>query len=138
MRNLGSEVKASYVAIQPQVLSGEATAVNGPSINRRGYKGAVLVCQVGNTTGTPTRFGVTFKAQERSGETDWVDISSATKTFSGETVATQNAQYDVNIDLKGVAVDIRAVCTPTFTAGSSPKIEVAAAWVLGEASVEPV
>ena len=138
MRNLGSEVKASYVAIQPQLASGEATAINGPAVNRRGYQGAILVCQVGNTSGTPTRFGVTFKAQHRSGETDWIDISGATKTWSGETVATQNQQDEIDVDLKGIAVDVRAVCTPTFTAGSSPKIEVAASWVLGEAAVEPV
>lgn len=138
MRNLSSEVKASYIAIQPQVLSGEATAVNGPTINRRGYQGAVLAVQIGNTTGTPTRFGVTFKAQEKSGETDWVDISGATKTFSGESVATQNQADEITVDLKGIARDIRAVCTPTFTAGTNPKIEVAATWILGEAAVEPV
>jgi hypothetical protein len=137
MRNLGSEVKASYVAIQPQVVSGEATAINGPAVNRRGYQGAVLVCQIGNTAGTPTRFGITFKAQARSGETDWVDISGATKTWSGESVATQNQQDEINIDLKGIARDIRAVVTPTFTAGTTPTLETAAAWVLGEAAVEP-
>jgi len=138
MRNLGSEVKASYVAIQPQLASGEATAINGPAVNRRRFRGAILVCQVGNTSGTPGSFRATFHAEERSGETDWIDISGATKTFSGESVATQNQQSEINVDLKGVAVDVRAVCTPTFTAGSSPKIEVAASWVLGEAAVEPV
>jgi hypothetical protein len=136
MKYTGSEVK-SLTAIMPQVASGEAAAINGPTIDRMGYQSAVVACQVGNSSGTPTRFGVTFKVQHKSGESAWADIASQTYTFSGETVATQNAIGEIDVDLRGCGRYVRCVATPTFTAGSTPLIQIGAIIVLGEAEVGP-
>lgn len=136
MKFTGSEVK-TLTAIMPQVASGEATAINGPDIDRRGYQSAVVACQLGNASGTPTRFGATFKVQHKSGESAWADVASQSYTFSGETVATMNNIGEIDIDLRGCGEYVRCVATPTFTGGSSPKIELGAVIVLGEAEVGP-
>ncbi len=138
MRDIAHEV-ATKTAIFPQVASGEATAIDGITIDRNGFYGAIFAVGLGNTSGAPTRFGITFKVQQKSGETDWVDVSGKSITFSGETVANQGRlSGEINVDLKSLARYIRCVATPTFTAGTTPKVEIAATVVLGEASVEPV
>lgn len=138
MKDVKSEVK-TVTAIQPQLASGESTAINGTTIDRLGYEGGVYACQIGNTSGAPTKFGITFKVQEKSGETDWVDVSGKTYTVSGETVASQSiASGEINVDFRGRARYTRLVATPTFTGGSSPGVEVGAVLVLGEAQVTPV
>jgi len=144
MKDLASEVK-TLTAIKSQVASGEATAINGYTIDKLGFESAIFALEVGDTTGTPTRFGVTFKIQESSGESavavaaNWADVSGMSKTYSGETVATQgDLGGEINVDLKPLGRYVRAVATPTFTAGSSPKINLGAVVVLGEAKVTPV
>jgi len=139
MKEVTSEIN-TLIAILPQVLSGESVAVNGPTVDRKGYQSAVCSVQVGNVGGdaAPTRFGVTVKVQEKSGETDWVDVSSKSVTFSGESVATMAQRGEIAVDLRGCARYIRAVATPTFTAGTNPALAISADWVLGEASVVPV
>jgi hypothetical protein len=137
MKDIKSEVKV-LTAILPQVASGESVAINGFTIDRLGYEGGVYSCLVGNTSGAPTTFGVTFKVQEKSGETDWVDVSGMTYIISGETVAQQGRlSGEINIDFKGCARKTRLVATPNFNGGSSPKVEIGAVLVLGEAQVEP-
>jgi len=131
MKDVASEV-LTYRGIQSQVASGESTAINGFTINRRGFYSAICRVEVGNTSGTPTRFGVTFQIQEKSGESAWADVTDALKTFSGESVATQAQQYEIPVDLRSREEYIRVKATPTFTAGSSPAIEIAANWILGE------
>jgi hypothetical protein len=136
MKNVAGEVKTA-MAILPQVASGEATAINGLTVNRRGLESAILEVELGNASGSPTRFGVTFKVQEQSGESSWADVAGYSKTFSGETSVTQATRYQMAVDLRPLGTNIRAVATPTFTAGSSPKVQIAAIWVLGEAAVAP-
>ena len=139
MKDVASEVKV-VTAIQPQTASGESTAINGITVDRLGYEGAVVACQVGNAGGdvAPTRFGVTFKVQYKSGETDWVDVSGKTLTVSGETVASgATAGGEINVDLKGCARYVRVVATPTFTAGTNPNLDICSTIVLGEAQVGP-
>jgi hypothetical protein len=144
MKDCASEIK-TLTAIKSQVASGEATAINGNTIDKLGFESGVFALQVGDTTGTPTRFGITFKVQESSGETaaaiatNWADVSGMTKTYSGETVATQgDLGGEINVDFKPLGRYVRCVATPTFTAGSSPKINIGAVVVLGEAKVVPI
>jgi hypothetical protein len=139
MKDAASEVKV-VTAIQPQTASGESVDINGITIDRLGYEGAVFACQIGNAGGdvAPTRFGVTFKVQHKSGETDWVDVAGKTFTVSGETVASESTVGgEINVDLKGCARYVRAVVTPTFTAGTNPNLDICSTVVLGEAQVGP-
>jgi hypothetical protein len=138
MDNITEQVKA-VTAIQVQVASGESVAINGFTIDRLGYDGGIYACQIGNAIGTPTSFGVNFKAQEKSGETDWVDVSGMTLTVSGETLASENTLTgEININFKGCGRYTRLVATPNFNGGTNPKVEIGAVLVLGEAQVYPI
>lgn len=138
MKDISTEVK-TLTAILPQVASGESVAINGFPIDRLGYEGAVVGCLIGNTSGDPTKFGVTFKMQHNSGEEDWADVAGYTYTVSGESTVNQaRLSGEINVNLKGFARNVRVVVTPTFTGGSSPSIEIGAVIVLGEAQVQPV
>lgn len=144
MKDCASEIK-TLTAIKSQVASGEATAINGYTIDKQGFSSGTFAVQVGDTTGTPTRFGITFKVQESSGETaaainaNWADVSGKSLTYSGETVATQgDLGGEINVDFRTLGRYVRCVATPTFTAGSSPKINIGATVVLGEAAITPV
>jgi hypothetical protein len=137
MKDLASEV-ITYRGIQVQAASGEATTINGFTIDRRGFETAICHVEIGNTTGAPTRFGVTFQVQERSGETDWVNVSGVSKEFSGATTAVIHQQKEaIAVDLRSLGRDVRVNATPTFTAGTTPTVEIAAYWVLGGANVMP-
>lgn len=131
--DLASSVKA-VTALEPQLLSGEGSAVYGPSIDRLGYGGAVIAVQSGTPSGSPSNVGIVVKLQDKSGEIDWADVSGATTTISGESVP---HIHELDQDLKSLQRYVRTVATPHFTGGSSPKIEVAAVCVLGEARVYP-
>lgn len=137
MKDVASEVK-TLTAIKPQVASGEATAINGVTIDRKGCNSGVFSVAVGDSTGTPTRFGITFKVQSKSGEESWADASGQTKTFSGETSVTSNQQYMLPSDFRALGRYVRLAATPTFTAGTNPNIQIAAVVVVGEASVAPI
>lgn len=139
MKDVASEVKV-VTAIQPQTASGESVAIEGITIDRLGYEGAIVTCQIGNAGGdvAPTKFGVTFKIQHKSGETDWVDVAGKTFNVSGESDASDSTVGgEINVDLKGCARYVRAVATPTFTGGTNPTLEICSTLVLGEAVVGP-
>ncbi len=104
-----------------------------------------MAVQLGDTTGTPTTFGASFKVQQSSGETaaaiasNWSDVSGMSITFSGETTANQGRlSGEINLDLKPLGRYVRCVATPNFNGGSSPKVNLGAVIVLGEARVTPV
>jgi hypothetical protein len=133
MNDLAGSVK-TVTAIQPQIASGEQSAIYGPWIDRKGYEASVFSVQVGTASGSPSDVGVVFKLQTKSGEVDSADVSGATTTISGETIP---HQHEIDQDLKSLDRYIRAVATPHFTGGSSPKIEIAGTCVLGEPKVIP-
>jgi hypothetical protein len=132
--DLASTIRTT-IALQSQVLSGEQSAVYGPTIDRKGFEGAVISVVTGTPSGSPSAVGVVLKLQDKSGEVDWVDVSGSTTTVSGESTP---HLHEIDQDLKPLSRYIRAVATPHFTDGSSPKIEVAAVCVLGEPKVLPI
>lgn len=142
MKDVGSEVK-TYMAIKPQVASGQATAINGYTINRRGCESGVFSVQVGDATGAPSEVGVTFKMQHQSGQEGWTDVSGVTYTFSGQVTAGimgtgSLLSGQIAVDFRNCAEYVRLVATPSFANGSSPKIQIAAVCVVGQAGVVPI
>ncbi len=125
--NLNDNVK-TVKGIAPQAAS---TAVNGNGIDRSGYNYAVVACETGATTGTPTSTSVAFKVQDSADNTTFADVSSATVTIADA------AHGEVNVDLRGLRQYIRVVATPTFVGGTSPTVQISASVVLGDAVVRP-
>jgi len=116
-------------AIPPQAAA--AGAISGDSntgIDRSGFQSCVLHVGTGATSGTPDSFSVAGKLQESdSAATGYTDITDAAIT----SITTENSAAKVNVDLSGCKQYIRAVVTPAFVNGSTPKVGVEAVIVLG-------
>ena len=100
-------------------LSG-TTPVNGDSVQFEDHVGPVAgLFSLGTATGSPSSFSVECKLQESTtGSSNWTDITGAAVTLiANKAVAllqgTRTKPY------------VRAIATPAFTGGSTPKQFVA-------------
>ncbi len=129
------------VGIDPQSFSG-TTAVDGAAVDTLKWKTAKAICQAGATTGTPTTFSVTFKAQDSAdGSTGWADITdpvSGTVLTAVLSAVSTAADFRIS-DFLGVQTKryIRLVATPAFTGGSSPTVLAGAVIDFGPAVQNP-
>jgi hypothetical protein len=115
------------------VQDATAGAIPGPGIDRSGFDSCVLHVAVGTASGTPDSFSVAGKLQESDDNSAFSDIAGA----SIAAIATDASEAHVNVNLAGCKQYVRAVVTPAFVNGTSPKIEVAATIVLGGAHTLP-
>jgi len=129
-RNIGSHVKVLN-AVPPQDAA--AGAINGTGIDRTPYESAVLHLAVKDASGTPSAQSVPAKVQHSDDDSTYVDVTGATIAA----LTTDNAQASLKINLAGYKKFVRAVVTPAFTGGTTPKIEVVATWVFGGPTVIP-
>lgn len=117
--------------VVPQAAA--AGAINGTAIDTQGFGDAMVVVQVGATTGTPTSFTVNAKIQESAdGSTGWVDVTG--DTIAAVIAANKTAEINVALRSRVAALRyFRVVLTPAFVAGTSPTIGVSALALLGAA-----
>lgn len=127
--NLG-ELTTTRRGISPQA-SADGT-VNGASIDRTGFGYAVVSCDVGASTGSPTAISVTFKVQDSADGTTFADVAGTTRT-----ITVNNTNDRIEVDLRGLRQYIRAVATVTHTGGTMPTTNIAASVVLGAPQVAP-
>lgn len=92
------------------------TPVNGDSVEFKDHVGPVAgLFSLGSATGTPTSFTVECKLQESTtGSGSWTDITGASVTLTADKAVallqgTRTKQY------------VRAIATPAFSGGSTPK-----------------
>lgn len=95
------------------------TPVHGDSVEFKDHIGPVAgVLVLGTATGTPDSFSVACKLQESTtGSGDWTDITGASVTLTADKAVTvlqgtRTKQY------------VRAIATPAFVGGSTPKQHV--------------
>ena len=127
MRYTFESVKA-VTTVAP--ITAAAGAITGATVDTRGFGDAMAIVTVGVTSGTPDSFTVAAKLQESADDSSWADITGATIT----TVTAASKTAEINVELAKKAASkryIRAVVTPAFVGGTSPKIGVGAIVVLG-------
>lgn len=130
MKLTSAEIKTG-LAIEPQ--NSVAAVVTGVEIDRKGYDSVVITGLTGGASGSPTVQSCVFKVQSAATSGgSYSDVSGATVTVSADSSA-----GEINLDLRNVARYIKVVCTITFTGGSTPAIEVASSYSLGEAKEKP-
>lgn len=128
MRYTFESVKA-VTTVAP--ISATAGAITGTTVDTRGFGDGMAVISVGATSGTPDSFTVAAKLQESADDSTWSDISGATIT----TVTAANKTAEIKIELGSKAASkryVRAVVTPAFVNGTTPKVGVSAVIVLGQ------
>lgn len=133
MKLTSAEIKTG-IAIAPidsADTSGVFTA--GAVIDRKGYESAVFTCLTGIASGSPTAQVVDFAVYESDvSGSGYVAVSGATGAITADSTAAE-----INLDLRGVKRYVKVYYDVSFTGGSTPKIEVAGSYSLGEAKVAP-
>ncbi|MCK5237501.1 MAG: hypothetical protein KAR06_11010 [Deltaproteobacteria bacterium] len=135
MRDTGGDVK-TITGFMPQNDTGGSN-VDGAIVDRKGFLSMVATLLFGATTGAPSNIVTVFTLEhgDAANLSDKADVQIlATTTVptaaGGDTV-------EAAIDLRPLKRYVRIKETTTFTAGTTPAIDLAAAITLGEASVVP-
>lgn len=126
-------------ALAPVLISG-STAINGVIVDRKGYESAVVAVITGATTGTPTGTQLAFIIQhgDASNLSDAATFATLTGIGTAAANLTDGGVYaQTGINLATAKRYIRLVTTPTFTDGTSPKVNGAAVFTLGSCNVNP-
>lgn len=132
IRDIGAYVK-TVIGVLP--FARTAAAVNGPSIDRRGFDSCVLHTVGGAATGSPTGQTLDAKLQESAdGSTGWADIVPAIAITQ---IVADDVEQRVDADLSGNKRFIRVVQTVTLTAGTTPTLPCGSNVILGGATEVP-
>ncbi len=135
MHSLFDGVKAA-TSIRPQPLS--AGIASGLTIDKLGSGNpatALLVLEVGATTGAPASFTVDAKIQDSLDGVGFADVAGA----AIPTVTAANIQALLRVDnLATLRRYVRVVVTPAFVGGAAPTVQASAHLLLGRANNEPL
>lgn len=125
-KKLGENAKVVAGVVPLLVAAGAMTPI---IIDRLGFEDAVVHLKVGAATGSPTAQSVTLQVQTGDvlAGSDMADVSGAAIAA----LTADNAEAELNLDLAGYKRYVQVTPTVAFTAGTSPKIPVAATVVLG-------
>jgi hypothetical protein len=111
-----------------------AGTVNGPAIDRSNARDCVVMVSTGAVTGAPSTQTVAAKIQDSDdGSTGWNDLAGG--AVPNITIA--NGQAELDYGLLQAKKFIRVVSTVSFTGGTAPTIQVAAAVALGDSVFLP-
>lgn len=126
----------ALIAFIPLDLSG-STESDGVVIDRKGYENAAILLFTGAVSGAPDNVKLQYRvthsdAANMAGETDLVALTTA---IDAAPVASSMTEIAVNFEIAKRYV--RFSVTPTFTAGTTPKVLTAAAIALGGAKTLP-
>lgn len=125
----------------PQSVSG-SSAVNGTSVDTKGFNTAMLSAYAGQTSSNPSVATMTYKLQESSDNSTWTDALDNTGTVIGGVANVQAAAATVLARIEGLGTNrkryLRIVVTPAFTGGTSPASILDSQIVLGRAFYRPV
>jgi len=137
LRNIGAHL-LSKIGVVPAARTAGAT--NGTGINRLGHQSCVLAVKTGASSGTPDSFTVAGKLQHSADNSKWADY---TDPITGNVVAitalaAANSIAEVDADLSGAKLYIRAVVTAAFVGGTTPAINCDATILLGGSAELPV
>jgi hypothetical protein len=127
-RNSLQEGTKAELGLAP--VDSAAAANNGASIDKLAHEECrqVLTCvTTGSSSGTPTSFTVDAKIQDSADNSAFADVAGMTMT----TVTTDNQVGEIFFDPSKVRRYFRVVVTAAFVGGTTPKVELSAAHILG-------
>ena len=133
MRRTGDEV-VTGVAMKP--ADSDGTAIVGEIIDRLGFDSAVFTALFGDTTGSPSAVAVpiTFFHGNESDMSDEAAVATLAVEVADPAAA---AKQELNVNLIPLGRYVRMKADPGFTGGSTPKLEIAGAYTLGQKKYGP-
>ena len=104
-----------------------SAGVNQTGVSRNGYGSAIVLLQVGASTGTPASFSVTAKLQQSSVQgSGYADVTDSQTVV----ITTVNTDGQVVVPLAGSGQYVRVVLIPNLVGGVAPTITCSASLVL--------
>lgn len=123
--DIGNEIHF-HRAISPH--NDDGAGENGAAVDRQGYQSCLLALDVGATEGTPDSFTVDCLLQEsEDGSTSWAQVDDSALT---QITAINTSQVRA-INLAKCKRYIRAVAAVEFVNGTTPKVLLSGALILG-------
>lgn len=116
------------------MLTGASGTVDGTGIDRMGYDEVTLLVTAGAATGTPDSFSVNCKLQESDDNSTFTDVADGAITAL---VAAGTGEVSV-IGKPSLKRYIRTRTVHAFVNGTSPKVPVSVAVLLGRPESGPV
>lgn len=139
MRSVYDNIKLAQ-SLAPQSVTG-SSAVNGTSVDTKGFNSAVLSAYAGQTSSNPTVANMAYKLQESSDNSTWTDALDNTGTVIGGTAGVVSAAQAILARIEGLGLNrkryLRIVVTPSFTGGTTPAVILDGQIVLGRAYTLP-
>ncbi len=137
IEDVGSQLACSMPLLSIAATTtqyGSALATESDNSNSAGgaganfdYRSGMLIIGVDAPSGSPTSFSVSAKLQTSpTGTGNWTDVPGAAIT-----PLTAAGSASTKFNLEGTSGWIRTCVVPSFTGGTSPAIDIAAAIVLG-------
>ena len=124
---IGSHINATKGGV-PAILSGTDAGTDQTGFDRTGYGSGVLAVNVGAATGTPDSFTVDMKIRH---------CDTVNGSYADFTQMTAAGFASVNVNLLGAKQFVCVKTAVAFVNGTSPKVPIAASFVLGGAVTEP-
>jgi hypothetical protein len=143
MKNIGDLIKHVYVGIGSATAggTGDATAVEGATINRDGYLSGVLAIPFTATLAATKTLKFTVEVQESADGTTWdteVKLKDAVVVATGKTGgSTETGVLEVNENLSGRKLYVRYNVTADLSATGTDTCSFAATFALGGARKIP-
>ena len=134
-RGIGDVVKTMTSIVPVASEAASSYSLTGTAVDRRGYGSCEIVVGTGAVTGSPSAQTVDAKLQESAdGSTGWTDVADdAGTTVAITQITAANTDARKSAKLSAQKRYVRLAATVAFTSGSTPKIGVYGAIVLGGA-----
>lgn len=143
--DLGSFVTPKLAIIPVQVTASGTDpelSVNGPTVDRLGYRTGILTCPVAATLAATNTFTVSAKVQHSdTGTSGWADFAGPTNNLvltGAADGSTESGLLELNLNLTTAKRYIRAVITGTLSAAETDTARAAGAFILSGAAEKPV
>ena len=133
MRRTGDEI-VTGVAMKP--ADSDGTAIVGEIIDRLGFDSAVFTALFGDTAGAPSATSVPLKFYHGNAS-DLADAVEVTTLAVTVTDPAAGAKQELNVNLVPLGRYVRMDTDIEFTAGTTPKLEIAGAYSLGQKKYGP-
>lgn len=136
------------VAVRAQVAPAALAAgtTSGTGIDRHAaanlnaaFDGGKAVISVGAVTGTPDAYTITVKVEDSANNSSWATAEDGEGNQYALDGLEASKIYTIdNINIGRLRRYVRISVVVTFTAGTSPKVQVCAVMLLGNAQQNPV
>jgi hypothetical protein len=138
-RNIGG-IATIKQALKPAAQAAAASfGLAGTTIDRKDFRSAVFMVDNGVATGTPTSYSIDARIEDSADGSSWAAVatSPANSAVAITQIIADSTKQFLEVDLEPYRRYVRLAFTVAFVGGTSPKVLLGAAVMLGGIVVGP-